>query len=247
MARSTSSDPAAAAKTVKKKQDGDKKQGRIAQLRAVFTMTRSVDPAVLWWMLLAFAGTVVVGVGIGFLIGQPIYLGILSVPLGVMVALVVMARRAERAAFAQIAGQPGAAGAALQNLRRGWAVEQEPVAADPRTRDLVFRAVGRPGVVLLTEGPLPRVTKLADGERKRIQRVLGAGVPVTVLHAGDGDDQIPLIKVSRTIGKMRPALTKEQVIEVSKRLRALGGVRMPVPKGVDPMRARPDRKASRGR
>jgi len=163
------------------------------------------------------------------------------------VALVVMARRAERAAFAQIAGQPGAAGAALQNLRRGWAVEQEPVAADPRTRDLVFRAVGRPGVVLLTEGPLPRVTKLADGERKRIQRVLGAGVPVTVLHAGDGADQIPLIKVSRTIGKMRPALSKEQVIEVSKRLRALGGVRMPVPKGVDPMRARPDRKASRGR
>ena len=29
-----------------------------------------------------------------------------------------------------------------------------------RTKDMVFRAVGRPGVVLLTEGPLPRVKKL---------------------------------------------------------------------------------------
>lgn len=224
-----------------------KKQGRIAQLRAVFRMTRQTDPAVVWWMLGAFVATVLVGYLIGLLVKAPVYVAILSVPLGVMLALVVMARRAERAAFAQIAGQPGAAGAALQNLRRGWTVEQEPVAADPRTRDLVFRAIGRPGVVLVTEGPLPRVAKLADGEKKRIQRVLGQGVPVTVLHAGDGEGQVPLIKISRQVTKMRPSLTKTQVSEVTKRLRALGGVRMPVPKGVDPLRARPDRKAMRGR
>lgn len=224
-----------------------KKQGRIAQLRAVFRMTRKTDPAVVWWMLLAFAGTVLVGVLVGVLVDAPIYVGGLSIPLGVMVALIVMARRAERAAFRQIAGQPGAAGAALQNLRRGWAVETEPVAADPRTRDLVFRAVGRPGVVLVTEGPLPRVAKLADGERKRIQRVLGQGVPVTVLHAGDDEGQVPLIKISRQVTKLRPSLTKSQVSEVTKRLKALGGVRMPVPKGVDPLRARPDRRAMRGR
>ena len=35
--------------------------------------------------------------------------------------------------------------------------------------------------------------------------------------------------------------------EVTKRLKSLGGAGLPVPKGIDPMRARPDRKGMRGR
>ena len=34
---------------------------------------------------------------------------------------------------------------------------------------------------------------------------------------------------------------------VANRLRAIGGAKLPVPKGVDPMRARPDRKALKGK
>ncbi|MGO2739556.1 MAG: DUF4191 domain-containing protein, partial [Cellulosimicrobium funkei] len=34
---------------------------------------------------------------------------------------------------------------------------------------------------------------------------------------------------------------------VSKRLRALGVSRLPIPKGIDPTRARPDRKGLKGR
>jgi hypothetical protein len=37
------------------------------------------------------------------------------------------------------------------------------------------------------------------------------------------------------------------VATVHKRLKALGGVRMPLPHGIDPSRARPDRRAMRGR
>jgi hypothetical protein len=224
-----------------------KKQGRIAQLRAVFTMTRKADPAVVWWMLLVFAGTMLVGVLLGLALGHPIYVSVLTLPIAVMLALLIMARRAERAAYAQLAGRPGGSGAALGNLRRGWNVEQEPVAVDPRTQDLVFRAVGRPGVVLVTEGPLPRVKRLAEQERKRIARVLGPNVPVTVFHAGDEEGQVPLPKLGRTIMKQRPTLTKGEVSEVARRLRAIGGARLPIPKGVDPTRARPDRKATRGR
>ena len=167
--------------------------------------------------------------------------------MAVLVALIIMARRAERAAFAQLAGQPGATGAALQNLRRGWTVEETPVAVDPRTQDMVFRAVGRPGVVLVTEGPLPRVAKLAEQQSRHVKRVLGEGVPVITLHAGDGEGQVPLRKLSRVLTRRRPSLTKGQVGEVSKRLKALGGVKIPVPKGIDPTRTRPDRKAMRGR
>jgi hypothetical protein len=226
---------------------GPKKQGRIAQLRAVFTMTRQADPAVVWWMLLALVGTLVVAYGIGVLVKQPIYVMVLGLPLGVMLALIVMARRAERAAYARFAGQTGATSMALQNLRRGWNVDQEPVALDPRTQDLVFRAVGRPGVVLITEGPPNRATKLAETERKRIARVLGANVPVTVLQCGDGEGQVPLRKLSGHIMRLKPVLTKTEVSEVAKRLRALGGLKPPLPKGIDPTRVRPDRRATRGR
>lgn len=224
-----------------------KKQGRLAQLRAVFQMTRRQDPAVVWWMLLALVASMAVGYLIGFLVGQAIYVTVLGSLMGIMLATIVLARRAERAAFAQLAGQPGAALAALQNVKRGWNIEEQPVAVDPRTQDLVFRAVGRPGVLLVTEGPLPRVNRLAEQERKRIGRVLGAEVPVTVLNAGDGEDQIGLRKLRGAVLKMRPKLTKAEVAEVSKRLRALGAVKPPIPKGIDPMRMRPDRRAARGR
>lgn len=224
-----------------------KKQGRIAQIRMVFTMTRKADPAVVWWMVLTFVVTLVVGVGLGFALGHPIYMTVLFVPMAVMLALIVMARRAERAAFAQLAGQPGGTAAALKNLRRGWVVEEAPVAVDPRTQDMVFRAVGRPGVVLVTEGPMPRVAKLAEQQSRHVKRVLGEGVPVIVLHAGDGEGQVPLIKLARVLTRRRPALSKGQVSEVAKRLKALGGVKIPMPKGIDPTRMRPDRKAMRGR
>jgi hypothetical protein len=229
--------------------DGDstpKKQGRLSQLRAVFAMTRRSDPAAIWWMLLAFVATIAISFGIGYLIGHPIYVTIIGVMLGTLLAVAILARRAEGAAYAQLAGQPGAAGASLQGLRRGWNVEQQPVAVDPRTQDMVFRAVGRPGVVLVTEGPVPRVNRLADKEQKRLSRVL-PNVPIVIVNTGDGEGQVPLRKVSRTLTRMRPALSKQEVSEVAKRLRALGAAKLPIPKGVDPLRARPDRKATRGR
>lgn len=223
------------------------KQGRLAQLRAVFQMTRRADPAVVWWMLLALAASMAVGYLIGVLVNQPIYVTVLGSLVGIMLATIVLARRAERAAFAQLSGQPGASLAALQNVKRGWNIEDQPVAVDPRTQDLVFRAVGRPGVLLVTEGPLPRVNRLAEQERKRINRVLGAEVPVIVLNAGDGEGQITLRKLRGAVLKLRPKLTKGEVSEISKRLRALGAVKPPIPKGIDPTRMRPDRRATRGR
>jgi hypothetical protein len=111
----------------------------------------------------------------------------------------------------------------------------------------VFRAVGRPGVLLVTEGPLPRVGRLAEQERRRISKLIGSEVPVTVMHAGDGEGQIPLRKLRGAVLKLRPKLTKVEVAEVSKRLRAFGAVKPPIPKGIDPTRMRPDRRASRGR
>lgn len=229
------------------------KQGPLARLRTtfgqmatVYRMTRKGDPAAVWVMLAGGLAVLGAMVGIGYLVGHPVYFLVLGVPLGVMSALVIMARRAEKVAYSHIQGQAGASLAALRNLRRGWNVEQYPIAVDPRTQDVVFRAVGRPGIVLITEGPMARVTKLADQERKKHARVL-PNVPITVIHTGEGDGMVELRRLSPTVMKLKPALSKDEVSKVSQRLRALGGAKPAIPKGVDPLRARPDRKASRGR
>jgi Domain of unknown function (DUF4191) len=226
--------------------DGTKKPSRLKQFTKVFNMTRKGDRTAIWRMLGGALAVIALMVGIGYLVGHPIYFTVLGVPLGVMAGMVIMARRAETVAYGHIAGQPGASLAALQNLRKGWTVEQQPIAVDPRTQDVVFRVVGRPGVVLITEGPVQRVTRLADQEKKKHARVL-PNVPVTVIHSGEGDGQVGLRRLSPTLMKLKPALTKSEVGEVAKRLRALGGAKLAIPKGIDPTRARPDRKAGRGR
>lgn len=95
-------------------------QGRLKQIALTYKMTRKADPKV--GLVVAGVGIVVLGVllAIGFLIGHPVYLGILGFVLGLLAAAIVFGRRAERAAFGQMEGQPGAAAAVLQNVGRGW-------------------------------------------------------------------------------------------------------------------------------
>jgi hypothetical protein len=225
---------------------------RVRQIGQVFNQSRRMDRTIPWWMLGAFLLVVVVFFVLGVVFHHTIYYTVLGVPLGALAAGIVMARRAERAAYRQLEGQVGGGGAALGALRRGWYYDQQPVAVegtrpgDVNAAAMVFRAVGRPGVVLVLEGPLHRARKLAEAERKRINRVL-PNVPVHLLRAGEGEDEVPLHKLSSKISRMRPALTKQEAAAVNKRLKALGGARPPVPKGIDPMRARPDRKGLRGR
>ncbi len=211
-------------------------------------MTVRVDPPTRWWLLLAFAGPIVLGLLVGLLAGHPIYFTILGLLLGVLAATFVLGRRAERAAYVNLEGQKGAAGAALSSIRRGWTIEQEPVAAEARTQDMVFRALGRGGVVLVGDGPPSRVRKLLEAERRKVARVV-PNVPVHLFTVGDGgaEGEVPLRKLASRVQRLKPQLTKQEVAAVQKRLKALGGIRPPVPQGIDPLRARPDRRAMRGR
>jgi hypothetical protein len=237
------------------KSSAPKKVGRFGQVRQVFTAAHSVDKLIGWWMALAAVGALAVMAVIGVLVDMLVYFLILGFPLAALAASTVLSIRAKRAAYKSIEGQPGAAGAALSSLRKGWYFEQQPVAAEAgRTGDMssaamVFRATGRPGVVLVAEGPASRAIKLAEAERKKISRIAGASVPVTVLRIGDGGgkDEVSIRKVTNKLQRMKPVLTKEEVSAVNKRLKAMGGLRPPLPAGVDPNRVRMDRKAMRGR
>ncbi len=233
-----------------------KKPGRLAQMRTVLQQSKTLDPKIGWWMALAFVVTMAVAVGIGLMFGSPWiwYAVIVGLPLAALAATIVMSRRAERAAYGRLAGQPGAAGAALTSLRGGWFTSAEPVAVEGARSGsfadaaLIYRAVGRPGIVLVAEGPAVRAQRLLLAEKKKTERV-APGVPVTVYRVGEGKDDgvIEIRKLTSRVQRMRPALTKDQVVKVNQRLRALGGVKLPVPQGIDPMRVRPDRKAMRGR
>lgn len=230
----------------------EKKTGRLAQIWQVFKITRQQDPLVGWYMLLAFLVTF----GVLFIVGLLLDLGwifaIFGVMSGILVATIIMSRRAERAAYRQIEGQTGAAGAALTSIRRGWYTDREPVAADVNrpgdftSAAVVYRALGRAGVVLVGEGPTGRVQKLLVAEKKRVERV-APGVPVTLMRVGNGEDEVPINKLASKVQRLRPQITKDEMSVVNKRLKALGGMKAPLPKGIDPTRARMDRKALRGK
>jgi hypothetical protein len=160
---------------------------------------------------------------------------------GVLAFLIVLGRRAEKAAYSQIAGQPGAVGAVLKSsLRRGWTASEMPVAVSPKTQDAVYRAVGRGGVALIGEGPRSRTQRMLEDERKVVTRIL-PNVPVTFLYVGPDADSIPLYKLAGKLRGLKPALRKPEVLAVSNRLNSLGKNGLPIPKGVDPMRVRAPR------
>ncbi len=216
------------------------------QVWQVYQMTRSTDPAVTLWMVGTFVGILVVGLVVGLVTNKVLYFTFLALPFAAMAAMYLLTRRAETAAYARIEGQPGASLSALSTIRRGWTFAQEPVQFDPRTSDTVFRGLGRPGVVLVAEGPANRVGRLIDAERKRVARV-ASGVPIVVIQVGTDEGQVALRALPRKVQKLKPKLTKAEIAVIEKRLTALGTMKLPIPKGIDPMKARPDRKGTRGR
>jgi len=207
--------------------------GRLKQIVQTYKMTRRVDSKV--GLVLAAVGIVTFGVvlAIGFLIGHPIYAGILGFLLAFLAMAVIFGRRAERAAFGQLEGQPGAAAAVLENVGRGWSVT--PAVAMNKSQDLVHRAVGKAGIVLVAEGNPNRVKSLLAAEKRKMARVV-LDVPVTDIIVGTGEGEVPLKKVRTTLLKLPRVLPGPKVTEVNDRLRALGDLmkNMPVPKGPMP-------------
>ncbi|MEV5506962.1 DUF4191 domain-containing protein [Streptomyces orinoci] len=207
--------------------------GRLKQIALTYRMTKKVDSKV--GLVVAAVGIVTFGVllAIGFWIDHPIYLGILGFLLAFLAMAIVFGRRAERAAFGQMEGQPGAAAAVLDNIGRGWTTT--PAVAMNRNQDVVHRAVGKAGIVLVGEGNPNRVKGLLAAEKKRMARIV-ADVPVHDIVVGDGEGQVPLKKLRTTLLKLPRVLPGAQVTTVNDRLRALGDLmsNMPIPKGPIP-------------
>ena len=166
---------------------------------------------------------------------------VVGVMLGFLLLLIVLGRRAERAAYSQIAGQPGAVGAVMKSgLRRSWRAAEMPVAVQGRSQAAVYRAVGKGGVVLIGEGSVAQTKKLVEEERRKVARIL-PNVPITVLHVGPDAESVPLHKIAGRMNKIKSSLNRNEVLAVSNRLQSLGKNGLPIPKGVDPFKVRAGR------
>ena len=222
----------------------EKEPGRMTQLWRVFQMTRKADKALVPILIVAFVVPVVLGIVLPLTIipsgifGLVLWIitGVLG---GVLLALVILGNRAETMAYKQIEGQSGAVGAVLQNgLRRAWQAQEYPVAVNPRTRDAVYRAVGKCGVVLISEGSKARALKLINDERRHVQRAVPQ-VTIHVLHVGSEEDAVSLKGLRKAMNKLKKELNKAEVLAVANRLESLKKPGdMPIPKGIDPYKMR---------
>ncbi|MGK5554533.1 DUF4191 domain-containing protein [Actinomadura kijaniata] len=219
----------------KKPTDGAQERvGRFKQIRMVAGLLKQADPKALPIVFGAALGTLAVVILIGLLIGQIWFF----VPLGILAAfavgMIIFGQRAQKAQYKMIAGQPGAAAAVLKNMRGNWSVTE--AVAGNRNLDMVHRVVGRPGVVLVSEGPRSRVGQLLGAEKKRLSRA-AQQVPIYDVQVGDDEGQIPVDRLQRHLMKLPRNLTKGQVAELNDRLQALPRA-MPMPKGPVPRGAR---------
>jgi hypothetical protein len=227
------------------KKDQPEKPKRRAQIAQAYRITKKSDPKIGLVLAGIFLVTALVVGGLGWWLIHPVIGVMLGIPAGLLAAMIVFGKRAEKAAYPQVEGQPGAAAAALGMLRKGWEVKSG--VAFTKNQDIVHRVVGRPGIVLVGEGNPNRVRNLLSAEKKKHARLVDE-VPIFDIVAGDGPDQVPIKKLPRHIMKLPRSLRPADVTDVLQRLRALDAMRpqAPVPKGPMPQNARAARQMMRG-
>ena len=225
---------------------------RRAQIMQTYQMAKRSDPR----LGLIVLGTFVLGAAVGFALlwllpGDGVLSLVMSIVgalmLGLLVALLVFGRRAQKAAYTQMEGQPAAAAGALQMLRRGWKVD--PVVGFTKQQDVVHRVVGPPGHRPGRRGlePEPGQQLLAT-ERKKHERV-ASGVPIHEVVGGRGEGEVPLPKLVRHVQKLGRNVKPAEMTDILQRLKALDAQRgkLPLPKGPVPTSMKGMRSQQRGR
>jgi hypothetical protein len=192
--------------------------GRIKQIRMVAGIIRKSDPRALPIVALAGIAVIAVFVIVGLLTGLAALLIPLGVAAGLMVAMIIFGRYAQSAQYKAVEGQPGAAAAIMQSMRGGWTIT--PAVSANRSMDVVHRAVGRPGVVLVGEGSPNRLASLLAAEKKRVSRV-AFDVPIYDLQVGDEEGQVPIRKLQRKLMRLPRNLKGPAVADLNFRLKAL--------------------------
>ncbi|QBE47500.1 DUF4191 domain-containing protein [Leucobacter triazinivorans] len=221
-----------------------KRTGRIRQMVEIYRTTKVHDRNLPWVLLLCFIGPVAISVLLAWLLSGNWFGWVLwpvtGVLVGILLVMIVLGRRAEKIAYEQIEGRPGAVGAVVQSaLRRSWRGSEVPVAIN-RNQDAVYRVVGRGGIVLISEGSKQRAQRMAADEERKIRRAM-RNVEIVHLYVGPDGDGVPLARLSKTLVRLKPKLNRNEVAAVYNRLSSLQAAPVGIPKGMDPNRMRSQR------
>jgi len=214
------------------------KQSQLAVVKDAYKLVKKNSPLAIIWCLLVFVLIMTFGVIIGNNLGHPIYAGFLSLPLGFLAAFFLFTRYANTAAFSSIEGQIGAGASVLMSIRRGFVTT--PAVNVNRDQDMVHRVSGKAGIILVGEGGFG-VKSLMQDERRKMERFL-SGVPVTEVIVGDGSGQVSIRKLQKHLKKLPKKLSTVQLREVRARLKSVGGLNIPMPKGPMPTNVRMPRR-----
>ncbi|QJC21660.1 DUF4191 domain-containing protein [Arcanobacterium buesumense] len=235
---------------VKSRNDGKAKKPKKKRWYSYLAEAYKISRETYSWTPFAVFGPLLGGIAAGIIIGMItnrwIIWPIMFTLLAVTASMFILVQLVKRASYAKIDGMPGASMAVLSQIKRGWILNEEPIRFNARTQDMLFRAIGRPGVVLVTDGDQGRTAKLVEEERRSLKRI-APSVPVHVISVGHGPDQTQLLQLQRAMRKLPKALTNQEVQAVFQRLDAVKVNHIGVPKGIDPYKARPDRRGMRGR
>jgi hypothetical protein len=211
----------------KKNKEAAIKTPRFQTFRDAYSVTKNVKPWIAYALIAVFLVAWAIGIAIGFAVGHPIYLGFVSLPIALLAAMFFFTRQASTAAYSSIEGQIGAGASVLMAIRKGWTTT--PAVAVARNQDMVHRSVGRAGIVLVGEGS-QGVRQMLTEERRKSER-FAPGVPITEVIVGDLQGQVSIRKLQKHLAKLPKKLSAHQMREVRARLKAVGGMSMPIPKG----------------
>ena len=221
-----------AAKLAKKNSTNPKDWGFFKQITETYKMTVEVDPSSRWVLLATFLGTAIVIGVVGAVWLSPWWMwALVGLVAGLTAAMYVLVARAKRASYLRNKGKPGSAEVALSSLnKKKWTYTAAMTAT--KQLDVVHRAVGPAGIVLIGEGSPARLRAILASEVKKHEQV-AYGVPVSMIIMGDGEGQVPLEKLAAYLRKLPKAISTAQTEEVNHRLKALDAIRprVPVPRG----------------
>jgi len=199
------------------------------QLRETYTFTKEHVSALGLKMFTLFIGVFAIVLGLGFALGNPVLLGIMGLGVAFLVTIYVFGKVAEKSAYASIDGQIGAAASVLMAMRsrQGWFTT--PGVGVDKMQNVVHRVVGRPGIVLVGEGPRP-ANLLAEQSKAHARFVPG----VEILEIVVGEHGVALSDLQKTVKKLKKNLRPSAVTDLRRKLDALPKSALPIPKGPMP-------------
>jgi len=199
------------------------------QLRETYAFTKEHVSALglkLFGLFVAVSGLLL---AVGFAIKMPVLMGIVGIGAAFLVTIFFFGKVAEKAAYSSIDGQLGAAASVLTAMRsrQGW-FTTGGVGVD-KAQNVVHRVVGRPGIILVGEGPRP--ANLLAEQRKAHARF----IPDVAIHEITvGEHGVTLNALQKTVKKLPKTLRPSEVTDLRRKLDALPKTSIPMPKGPMP-------------